>query len=57
MKRSLVSGLTVLFAGFAIASAANAKPLNFNSAAADYNGDGVVTMFELHLHHLDTQTN
>ena len=56
MKRYIVSGLTIIFAGLAISTAANAKPLNFNSVEADYNGDGVVTMHELHLHHLDTQT-
>lgn len=56
MKWTLISGLTILFSSLMIASAANAKPVNFNDSIADLNGDGTVSMYELHQYHLDTST-
>ncbi len=56
MKRSLLTGLVIVLSSLAIASVANAKPVNFNSMEADYNGDGVVTLHELELYHLDHQS-
>ncbi len=54
MKRSLLSGFVIL-SSLVIASVANAKTVNFNSAVADYDGDGIVTAHEIHLYHLDHQ--
>ncbi|MBE9111500.1 hypothetical protein IQ273_19020 [Nodosilinea sp. LEGE 07298] len=53
MKRYLLSGLTIVLSTLALASAANAGQTHLNDAAADINGDGVVTISELIMYNRD----
>ena len=47
MKRTIISGLTILISSLTLASAAMASQTTIHDSAADLNGDGVVTLGEL----------
>jgi hypothetical protein len=47
MKRTIISGLTILISSLTLASAAMASQTTIHDLAADLNGDGVVTLGEL----------
>ena len=47
MKRTIISGLTILISSLTLASAAMASQTTIHDPAADLNGDGVVTLGEL----------
>lgn len=53
MKRTIISGLTLLLSSLALASAAMASQTTIHDPAADLNGDGVVTLGELVQHNRD----
>jgi hypothetical protein len=47
MKRTIISGLTILISSLTLASAAMASQTTIHDLAADLNGDGVVNLGEL----------
>lgn len=53
MKRTIISGLTLLLSSLALASAAMASQTTIHDSAADLNGDGMVTLGELVQHNRD----
>ncbi len=53
MKRTLISGLTMLISSLALTSAAMASQTTIHDLAADVNGDGMVSLGELVQHNRD----
>jgi hypothetical protein len=47
MKRTIISGLTILISSLTLASAAMASQTTIHDPAADLNGDGMVSLGEL----------